>query len=120
MKILRPSEIPAEVQHQALFVGESSMQHLIDKGMSKDFWSCLRHWAPGMRAKFHAHTSDQLIIVVEGMGTMATEKEAVTVKAGEIVFIPAGEKHWHGATQNAGIAYIQIQSGTSQVTQYEQ
>ena len=39
---------------------------------------------------------------------------------GEIVFIPAGEKHWHGATPDTGVAYIQIQAGESQTTQYEQ
>jgi mannose-6-phosphate isomerase-like protein (cupin superfamily) len=119
MKIIRPSEIPAEVQHQALFIGESSMQSLIDKGMSKDFWSCLRHWEPGNRAKFHAHSSDQMIIVTEGKGMMVTEKEAFTVTPGEIVFIPAGEKHWHGATKDTGVAYIQIQAGESQTTQFE-
>jgi mannose-6-phosphate isomerase-like protein (cupin superfamily) len=119
MKILRPSEIPAEVQRQALFIGESSMQPLIDKGMSKDFWSCLRRWAPGTRAKFHTHTSDQLIIVTEGKGMMVTEKEVVTVTPGEIVFIPAEEKHWHGATKETSVAYIQIQAGQSQTTQFE-
>jgi mannose-6-phosphate isomerase-like protein (cupin superfamily) len=120
MRILRPSEIPAEVQHQPLFIGESSMQPLIDKGISQDFWSCLRHWSPGTRAKLHAHSSDQLIIITGGKGLMTTEKEAVAVVTGEIVFIPAGEKHWHGATKEMGVAYIQIQSGDSQTTQFEQ
>ncbi len=119
MKIIRPSEIPGEVQHQRLFIGESTMQHLIDKGESKTFWSCLRHWGPGTRAKFHAHSSDQLLVVTEGRGFITTEKDKVTVVPGEIVLIPAGEKHWHGATKDLKFAYIQIQGADSQTTQYE-
>jgi quercetin dioxygenase-like cupin family protein len=119
MKILRPSEIPGKVQHQPLFVGESSMQPLIDKGTSKDFWSCLRHWAAGTRAKYHTHSSDQIIVVTEGRGMMTTEKEAVVVAPGEIIFIPAGEKHWHGATKDSDVAYIQVQAADSKTVQLE-
>ncbi len=119
MKIIKPSEIPKEVQHQPLFIGESVMQSLIDKGMSKDFWSCLRSWPAGARAKFHSHSSDQLIFVTEGKGSMATEEGIEIVHPGEIVFIPAGEKHWHGATKDSAVSYIQIQAGESQTTQLE-
>ena len=119
MKILIPSEIPEVIQHQPLFIGESAMQTLVDKGMSKDFWSCLRRWPAGARAKYHSHSNDQLIIVTEGKGMMATEKETAVVSPGQIVFIPAGEKHWHGATKDFSVAYIQIQAAESQTTRLE-
>jgi quercetin dioxygenase-like cupin family protein len=95
------------------------MQPLIDKRVSKDFWSCLRHWPAGARAKYHAHSSDQMIILTEGRGLMTTEKEIATVVPGDIVFIPAGEKHWHGATADSAVTYIQIQAGESKTTQLE-
>ena len=93
MKIIRPSEIPKEVQKRSLFIGESAMQSLITREMGETFWSCLRHWAPGARSKFHAHTSDQIMIVTEGRGMVTTEKETAELGPGEIVFIPAREKH---------------------------
>ncbi len=50
---------------------------------------------------------------------MTTEKEAVVVAPGEIIFIPAGEKHWHGATKDSGVAYIQVQAADSKTVQLE-
>lgn len=50
---------------------------------------------------------------------MTTEKEMVVVAPGEIIFIPAGEKHWHGATKDSGVAYIQVQAADSKTVQLE-
>jgi len=120
LKLLRPSEIEAEVQHQRLFIGESSMQPLINKGMSKNFWSCLRHWTPNSRAKFHIHSSDQILIVTGGRGIVATDREQIAVSADDIILIPAEEKHWHGATKDSIFTYIQIQEQDSETTQLEE
>ena len=95
------------------------MQPLINKGESKSFWSCLRHWAPGARAKFHTHSSDQILIVTEGEGFVTTDKKKAKIGVGDFVFIPAGEKHWHGADKTGEFAYIQIQSGDSNTVQLE-
>ena len=119
MRIIRPPEVPKEVQHQRLFIGESAMQPLIERGMSKSFWSCLRHWAPGARAKFHTHSSDQILIVTQGKGFVTTDKERATVGVGDFVLIPAGEKHWHGANKDEEFAYIQIQTQDSKTIQIE-
>ncbi len=119
MRIIRPSQVPREVQHQRLFIGESAMQPLLEKGVSRSFWSCLRHWAPGARAKFHTHSSDQILIVTEGRGIVTTEKETSTVGIGDFVLIPAEEKHWHGATSDSAFAYIQIQTQDSKTVQLE-
>ena len=62
---------------------------------------------------------DQLLVVTEGRGFITTEKEKTIVIPGEIVLIPAREKHWHGATKDSKFAYIQIQGADSQTTQYE-
>ncbi|MFC1899390.1 cupin domain-containing protein [Chloroflexota bacterium] len=118
--MLRPSEIPAEVQHRGLFIGESSMQPLINKGTSKNFWSCLRHWEPKTRAKFHSHSSDQILIVTEGSGIITTDKEQISVGIHDIILIPAEEKHWHGATEDSPFTYVQIQAQDSVTTQLEE
>ena len=39
---------------------------------------------------------------------MATETEEVVVTPGTIIFIPAGENHWHGATRDSAFAHIAI------------
>lgn len=119
MKIIRLSEIPKEVQHRPLFIGEVAVQALITQEMGETFLSSLRNWAPGARAKFHTHSSDQLLIITEGRGMITSEKETAAVGIGEIVFIPVGEKHWHGATKDSSFAYIDIRARDSITTQIE-
>src|SRR2546430_8296550 len=39
---------------------------------------------------------DQILIVTEGEGVVADEREERVVTAGDVAFIPANTKHWHG------------------------
>jgi quercetin dioxygenase-like cupin family protein len=120
MKLFRSSEVPGELQHRPLFKGgDSVMQLLLARDPNQDFFSCIRSWPPGVRACFHAHSSDQMLIITEGSGVVATEDGQKTVGVGDVVLIPAEEKHWHGATDESAFAYIQVQAGESQTTQLE-
>ncbi|MBM3949181.1 MAG: cupin domain-containing protein [SAR202 cluster bacterium] len=65
-------------------------------------------FAKGARNKFHTHTSDQILFVTSGVGIVATEKEQVTVRTGDTVWVPAGERHWHGATPDSEFAHAVI------------
>ena len=51
----------------------------------------------GARNRLHSHTTDQILIVTAGLGTVATEREEREIGPGDVAFIPAGERHWHGA-----------------------
>ena len=55
-----------------------------------------------VRNKFHAHDTDQILIVTAGRGYVATEKEKQEVSVGDVIVFPAGEKHWHGAAPGHG------------------
>jgi len=66
------------------------------------------NFSPGAVNVFHTHTSDQILYVTEGKGIVATENEEVTVTPGTIIFIPAGERHWHGATKETAFSHIFI------------
>ena len=52
-----------------------------------------------------------LYIVNFGKGIVATEKENRVVTIGDIVVFPAGEKHWHGATEDSEFSHIVITKG---------
>jgi quercetin dioxygenase-like cupin family protein len=66
-------------------------------------------FAPGARTSWHTHTGVQLLVVLEGMCRYqhwgGPIEEAPT---GTVVSIPAGEKHWHGATESAGMVHLAI------------
>ena len=39
---------------------------------------------------------------------MANESEEVQMEAGDTAFIPAGEKHWHGAADGHDFSHISL------------
>ena len=65
-------------------------------------------FAAGARNKLHTHTSDQVLYVTKGRGRVGTESETFDVEEGDTAFIPAGEKHWHGATDDSDFAHIAL------------
>ncbi len=65
---------------------------------------------PGARTAWHTHPLGQTLIVTSGCGwaqTLGGPKEEI--KPGDVVWIPPGEKHWHGATATTAMTHIAIQ-----------
>ena len=50
---------------------------------------------------------------------MATEKEKVAGGPGDVIFIAAGERHWHGATEDSSFSLIYVMSPVQKTTQLE-
>ena len=65
-------------------------------------------FAPGARNKFHTHTSEQILFVIEGEGIAATRDEERIVTPGTLIYFNAGEEHWHGATKDSSFAHLSI------------
>ena len=64
---------------------------------------------PGARTAWHTHPLGQTLIVTAGCGRAqrwdgATEE----IRPGDVVWIPPGEKHWHGAGPTTGMSHISI------------
>ena len=65
----------------------------------------------GARTAWHTHPKGQTLIIVSGEGRAQTEGEDILkLLPGDTVWIPAGEKHWHGAAPNASMVHIAVQS----------
>ncbi len=114
MKIIKPSEVKIEEENRPVFSGKVTRQTLIGADMGKNFNAALVHFAPGSKSKLNTHTSDQILIVTAGKGIIATEKQEFSVGTGDVIFIPAGESHWHGATKGSNFSHISIQTKESQ------
>lgn len=61
---------------------------------------------PGERTKFHTHPNGQVLYVTSGRGYVATEDEREEIETGDVVFFPAGENHWHGATESTAMTHL--------------
>lgn len=67
-------------------------------------------FAPGARSAWHAHPLGQTLIVTEGMGWIQQSGGPIEeIRKGDVIWIPAGVKHWHGASRNTAMTHIAIQ-----------
>ncbi len=65
---------------------------------------------PGARTAWHTHPAGQTLIVTFGRGRVQREGGPVEeIAAGDVVWFPAGEKHWHGAAPDTAMSHIAIQ-----------
>lgn len=74
--------------------------------------SALVRFTPGARTNWHSHVKGQVLHVTDGVGLVGTRDGAVVrIRAGETVRCPAGEEHWHGATDTDFMAHIAMVVG---------
>ncbi len=64
---------------------------------------------PGARTAWHSHPLGQTLIVTAGAGRVQRWGEPVDeIRQGDVVWIPPGQKHWHGAAPNTSMTHIAI------------
>jgi quercetin dioxygenase-like cupin family protein len=110
MKITRASDIARSAAAPDYFTGTVEMEPL-HKPDGPSGPNALRvHFAPGGRTNWHTHPEGQLLIVVDGEGWTQTAGQAKQViRPGDVVWIPAGERHWHGATATSAMVHLAMQ-----------
>ena len=65
---------------------------------------------PGARTAWHTHPLGQTLYILSGTGRFQTWGEPVReIRAGDSIWIPPGEKHWHGAAPTMGMVHIAMQ-----------
>jgi quercetin dioxygenase-like cupin family protein len=65
---------------------------------------------PGARTAWHVHPLGQTLIVLFGRGLVQREGGPIEeIKPGDVVQIPAGARHWHGAAPNTAMQHIAVQ-----------
>ena len=64
---------------------------------------------PGARTAWHTHPLGQILIVTAGSGWIQQWGGQIEeIRQGDAVWIPPGQKHWHGATATTGMTHIAI------------
>ena len=65
---------------------------------------------PGARTAWHTHPLGQHLIVTFGCGRVQRWGGTIEeIRPGDVVWIPPGEKHWHGAAPTTAMTHIAIQ-----------
>ncbi len=69
-------------------------------------------FAPGARNAWHSHARGQTLHVIEGTGLIQSRGGEVTViRAGDTIWTPPGEWHWHGATPGHFMTHLAMWEG---------
>lgn len=64
---------------------------------------------PGARSAWHTPPLGQTLVVTAGVGRVQQWGGAASeIRPGDVVWIPAGQKHWHGAAPDSAMTHIAI------------
>ncbi|WP_028660103.1 (R)-mandelonitrile lyase [Nocardioides insulae] len=64
-------------------------------------------FAPGARTAWHSHALGQTLHVTQGIAWMGTrDGSKIVAHAGETIYCPAGEDHWHGAAPDSFMEHL--------------
>jgi quercetin dioxygenase-like cupin family protein len=70
------------------------------------------NFTPCARTFWHRHDQGQILIVLAGRGLIQADGGPVRVlRAGDVVWAPAGERHWHGGSRDSYMTHTAISLG---------
>lgn len=70
---------------------------------------------PGARTHWHTHEHGQILHVISGYGLICADGEQPqTLRKGDWVWVPPGERHWHGASPTTFLSHTAISLGATQ------
>ncbi|MDQ0395119.1 cupin domain-containing protein [Labrys monachus] len=66
---------------------------------------------PGVRTHWHSHPRGQMLFALSGAGLAQRRGgDVVELRAGDTVWFPPNEAHWHGAAADSPFSYLSIQA----------
>jgi quercetin dioxygenase-like cupin family protein len=92
------------------FTGSVRIDYLFQPNEPSRVSGAFVTFEPGARTAWHVHPLGQHLVVTAGSGWVQQWGGPIEViRPGDVVRIPPGQKHWHGATATTGMTHIAIQ-----------
>ena len=110
MDITRSGSKPSGKGPADWFTGTVRIDPLVDTPAPARVASASVTFEPAARTAWHTHPLGQTLIVVSGAGRVQRWDGPIEeIRPGDVVWIPPGEKHWHGASPTTAMTHIAIQ-----------
>ena len=110
MKIIKADSRPTMRASSDYFTGTVWQDPIIEADEPARVRALRVSFDPGARTAWHTHPLGQTLYVISGVGLMGLRNETPQlIKAGDTVWIPPGEEHWHGASAKNSMMHIAIQ-----------
>jgi 4-carboxymuconolactone decarboxylase len=109
IQITRAGTLPAQPAAAEHFTGSVRVDTSFQASTPARLSGARVMFEPGARTAWHTHPLGQTLIVTAGTGRVQRWGDAVDeIRQGDVVRIPPGQKHWHGAGLNSGMTHIAI------------
>ena len=110
MQIIKSGSRPTRKASSEYFTGNVWQDPIIEADEPARVRALRVSFEPGARTAWHTHPLGQTLHVISGVGLIGLRNEAPQlIKAGDTVWIPPGEEHWHGASATNSMTHIAIQ-----------
>src|SRR5215204_1783654 len=91
-----------------IFVGPVSTQEVVNESHGDLLRVTAVTFEDGAVNRPHRHTTDQVLVATSGGGFVATDDERHSLEPGDVAFVPAGTRHWHGASPGTTFTHLSI------------
>jgi len=110
MDIHRVSDRPTRKGSTEWFTGTVWQEPILEAPAPARIRALRVTFAPGARTAWHTHPLGQTLHVLSGVGRVqAADGPVREIRPGDTVWIPPGEKHWHGAAPQNAMVHLAFQ-----------
>ena len=110
MEITKAGSVPAKKAPSEWFTGTVWQNPIVEAPEPARVRALTVAFDPGARTAWHTHPLGQTLHVISGIGLVTIRNQPPQIiEAGDNVWIPPGQEHWHGATADSSMAHIAIQ-----------
>jgi len=107
--ITRSGSQPSRQAPAANFTGSVRVDPLFPANHPSNISAARVTFEPGARAAWHSHPLGQILIVTSGSGLVQQWDGPINeIREGDVVWIPPGKKHWHGASPKSAMSHIAL------------
>ncbi|MFK5952645.1 MAG: carboxymuconolactone decarboxylase family protein [Desulfobacterium sp.] len=91
------------------FTGIATVESRFASQATHSYGGGIVNFEAGARTAWHTHPIGQTLIVISGRGLVQSEGETIEqILPGDVVWIPANERHWHGAAPDSAMSHVAI------------
>lgn len=109
VKLTKAGSQPSAIGPEKNFTGAVRVDSMFQTAAPGRAGGGIVTFEPGARSAWHVHPLGQTLIVVSGVGRVQQwGSPAMEIRPGDIVSIPPGVKHWHGASRTVGMSHVAI------------
>lgn len=106
---------PSRSGDEGTFSGQAMLDPVLDDGAAAKVRVNSVLFEPGGRTYWHSHADGQVLIVASGRGMVENrDGDRHALQAGDVVWAPPGEQHWHGAAPDSFLTHTAISLGLTQ------